>query len=155
MAGKTPKCQHCHKAFLPVRSGMKYCCTACRQAAYRARQRATQKPKKPTRPTRLARPALPLVVGTCLYCGGQFWAENRRQRFCRTSCRSLYARAARAALPDALTAFYGIPTHKAEDMIDALGMKRVRVMIEQAGYVYHHPTRHWWKVERKAKRRAA
>lgn len=155
MAGKTPKCNHCKRAFLPTRKGMKYCCIACRQAAYRDRQRAAKKPKK-TRPTR--RPDPPLAVGTCLHCGGQFWAENHRQQFCRTSCRSLYARAARVALPDALTAFYGIPTYKAHDMIDALGMKRVRSIIEQAGYQYDHLTRHWWKIERgraRSKARAA
>lgn len=154
MSRKTPKCKHCHKAFTPARGGTKYCSTACRQAAYRARLKRQQQPPSLSASSSEAA----LVVATCANCGGSFWAKNKRQQFCTVSCRSLYSKAARAALPAALGAFYGIPEGKALDMIDALGMKRVRSIIEQAGYQYDHAARRWWNVDRSlasAKGRAA
>lgn len=66
-----------------------------------------------------------------------------RQQFCTVSCRSLYSKAARAALPAALGSFYGIPEGKALDMLESLGMKRVRTVLEAAGYVYIHSRRCW------------
>lgn len=140
MSRKTPKCKHCHKAFTPARGGTQYCSTACRQAAYRTRKKRQQKPPVSSAPSSSE---AALVVATCANCGGSFWAKNKRQQFCTVSCRSLYSKAARAALPAALGAFYGIPEGKALDMLEALGMKRMRAALEAAGYAYIHTARRW------------
>jgi hypothetical protein len=132
------KCKNpsCRKAYQPTRDTQLYCSAKCRQAAYRRRKHRSIGKHTPA-------PEKPLLVGFCAHCGGSFWAERSRARFCSTSCRTLYHRALKAALPGALEVAYGIPTEKAHDLIETQPMKQVRGLLTDRGYAYSHPVRAW------------
>jgi len=129
------KCGNCKRTYEKAKFDQKYCSHRCRQAAYRKRHRARyMKGREVT-------PAIPTI---CEHCTGTFWAKTRRARFCSTSCRTLYHRALRAAIPPALATIYGIPTEKAADLLDTQELRKLRGFLEQSGYRYQHQERAWF-----------
>lgn len=138
MNQKAHKCRHCKKAFTPTKIDQKFCTHRCRQAAYRKRIAKGRKEKSP---------ALPAIPATCLYCGGGFWAKTERAVFCSTSCRTLYHRALKAAVPTALHVMSGVPLETAGDLIETMPIKRLRRLLVDAGFVYQHEVRMWVRVK--------
>ena len=85
----------------------------------------------------------PLLVAFCEHCNGSFWAQRGRARFCSTSCRTLYHRALKEAIPQAIMALYGLPEEKAIDIVETQPIGQVRELLEAAGYIYQHQERRW------------
>jgi len=135
---KATKCKYCRRAYVQTKVDQKYCSAKCRQAAYRRR-----KPQGMGK-TSLT-PEKPLLVAFCEHCGGSFWAQRGRARFCSTSCRTLYHRALKAAIPEALEAAYGIPREKALDILETQSLKQVRGLLRDSGFLYKHEARAWVK----------
>jgi hypothetical protein len=130
------KNKNCRKAYQPTRDSQLYCSAKCRQAAYRRRK---QRQIGTTRPT----VEKPLLVALCEHCSGSFWAQRGRARFCSTSCRTLYHRALKAAIPQAVMKLYGLPEEKAIDIVETQPIGKVRQILEAAGYTYQHQQRAW------------
>jgi hypothetical protein len=132
------KCKNksCRKAYQPTRDTQLYCSAKCRQAAYRQR---VQRQMGKTRPAA----EKPLLVAFCEHCNGSFWAQRGRARFCSTSCRTIYHKALKAAIPQAIMALYGIPEEKAIDIVETQPIGKVRQLLQAAGYTYQHQRRAW------------
>src|SRR5262245_50018707 len=134
------KCLSCRKSIADMREGQKYCSNACRQAAYRKRKAQAQPAKKQA----VERDLFPaLVPTTCDHCKGTFWAKMERARFCSTSCRSLYHRSLKAALPHALATAYGLPQNTIQHLIKTEPVRDLQTWLSDSGYVYSHPQRSW------------
>jgi hypothetical protein len=132
------KCKNkaCRKAYQPTRDTQLYCSAKCRQAAYRRRkQRGIGKTSQVLEK--------PLLVAFCEHCSGSFWAQRGRARFCSTSCRTLYHRALKDAIPQAIMALYGLPEEKAIDIMETQPIGKVRELLQAAGYTYYHVCRKW------------
>ncbi len=128
------KCDHCKKAFTPIKIDQKYCGHRCRQAAYRKRKVKEQKRKLADRRS---------IPAVCSYCQGTFWAKTERAVFCSTSCRTLYHRALKASLPHVLMNAYGMPEEKAYDIVETQPVGKLRTLLEASGYIYAHQARQW------------
>jgi hypothetical protein len=55
----------------------------------------------------------------------------------------LYHRALKAAIPPALCNLYGLPFYKALDLIETQAIGKLRSLLEQQGWTYHHELRCW------------
>jgi hypothetical protein len=130
------KCDHCRRGFIPTKIDQKYCSSKCRQAAYRKRKQ-TQTARE------LKKETQPLLIAICWHCEGTFWAKTQRALFCSTSCRTLYHRALKAALPYALMSLYGLPETKAYDIVETQPIRKLRSLLDGAGYAYCHSERRW------------
>ena len=129
------KCDCCRKAYRPVKIDQKYCSPACRQKAYRQRQKAGKKPAQ--RRERL------LHQQTCNHCTGSFLTSAHNAKFCSTSCRTLHHRAMKKAIAPALVNVIGLPEVAALDQIETQQTRRLRRILEQRGMVYQHQRREW------------
>jgi predicted nucleic acid-binding Zn ribbon protein len=129
------KCPSCRAAFPPAKPDQVYCSARCRQAAYRKRKQAAALPHTRETP--------PLLILPCKQCGGNFWAQRARACFCSTSCRTLYHRALKAAIPAALSSLFRLPYEKAIDLVETQPIGKLRRVLEGAGCVYDHETRRW------------
>lgn len=130
------KCKQCKKAFQPRKIDQLYCSHKCRQAAYRKRQDSSKRQKQSnTTPA-----SIPTICG---HCGGSFWAKRSRAQFCSTSCRTLYHRALRAAIPDAIGLVYGLPEEKAQDILETQPIGEIRMLLQVSGFSYSHAQRRW------------
>jgi hypothetical protein len=56
--------------------------------------------------------------------------------FCSTSCRTLYHRALRLALSDAIHLVYGLPVEKAQDVLETQPIGKIRAVLQASGYSY-------------------
>ena len=130
------KCKQCKRAYQASKIDQKYCSPRCRQAAYRKRLARSEKAKKPV----TVAPAIPT---TCPHCSGTFWAKTGRAVFCSTSCRTLYHRALKAAIPEVLISAYGLPEQKAFDLVEAQSIHKLRALLQTSGYSYTHSARRW------------
>ncbi len=135
------KCDNCKKAFQPTKIDQKYCSARCRQAAYRKRKQAEARRNTKGKER-------PLSPATCKHCDGAFWARTERAVFCSTSCRTLYHRALKTAIPEALALFYGVPQEKAIDVLETQPVGKIRQLLEDAGFIYVHDMRQWRFAER-------
>jgi len=131
------KCPSCKRAFKKAKFDQIYCSHRCRQVAYRKRHQARRMRQSE------ASAAIPT---TCDHCNGSFWAKTRRGRFCSTSCRTLYHKALRTAMPQAIMMLYGLPEEKAFDVVETQPIGKLRQLLEAAGYTYQHHERQWMQV---------
>jgi hypothetical protein len=138
MNNRAHKCQTCKKAFQPTKISQVYCSAKCRQAGYRVRRRKKAKIGG-------SRREATLFVTICEHCSGSFWTKRERSRFCSTSCRTLYHRAMKAAIPRALMEAYNIPQEKAFDIVETQAIRQVKQLLDRAGYIYCHSCRIWIK----------
>lgn len=136
MDTKAHKCPSCKNTYKATKISQIYCSAKCRQAAYRKRKRQQTK-------TRRSREEKPLYVPTCEHCGGTFWAKRQKARFCSTSCRTMYHRALRVAIPDALRAAFGLSPVQAADLVETQPIGRIRSILVNSGFVYEHRQRMW------------
>lgn len=134
MDTRAHKCPSCKKAYQAIKVSQIYCSAKCRQAAYRKRK--TEQPYRRQKEH-------PAIVLICNHCSGTFWAKRKTAWFCSTSCRTLYHRALRAAIPQALTEAYGLPGQKAADLIETQQISHLKRLLECAGYTYKHTERQW------------
>jgi len=141
MDTKAHKCPSSKKAYTATKISQIYCSARCRQAAYQKRKQQKARPRR-NRGEQLA------VALTCDYCNGTFWAKGGTARFCSTSCRTLYHRALRAAIPHALSAAYGVPPQKAADMVETQPIQKIRGLLQAAGYASRHQQREWIRNNR-------
>ena len=133
------KCGNCKRAFIPTKIDQKYCSHKCRQSAYRKRVTQSKRAVKSSIETSL-------VPAICLHCHGSFEAKTRRGVFCSTSCRTLYHRALKASIPNALMALYNVPADKAADIVETQPLRKLRQLLESAAYIYNHSEREWIRV---------
>jgi len=136
MNRRAKKCKACKQTYTPSKIDQKYCTHRCRQAAYRKRKMVGARRK----PVSQERPLVPVI---CHHCNGTFWAKSRKAKFCSTSCRTLYHRALKAAIPDAIHLVYGLPRDKVLDVIETQPIGKIRAVLETAGLRYHHQKRVW------------
>lgn len=132
------KCNNrtCRKSYQPIRDSQKFCSAKCRQAVYRRRKLRRMGYTRPA-------PEKPLLVAFCEHCNGSFWAQRGRARFCSTSCRTLYHRALKDAIPQAIMRLYGLPEDRALDILETQSIGKIRAVLEAAGYRYQHQERRW------------
>jgi len=127
----TPRCACCKRKFTPKRTDARYCSAACRQRAYRRRQRARRRGLSSPPAAR---------VNLCQHCGAGFWATAPGQRYCSPSCRQLAYRARRRQVEAALVAA-GVPAGLAADTVERFGLARVRAALAAGGDGRGHTTR--------------
>jgi hypothetical protein len=137
---KSCKCQHCRKAFQPVKSSQRHCSNACRQAAYRRRK---NQPLEARRRAKKGAGERALIPTTCAHCGGRFWARRRSAVYCSTSCRTLAHRARRQAAVEALAALHHLPQDQVNDLADLYGTKRLTGILKAQGWQYDPHIRRW------------
>lgn len=140
---RLPKCKYCRQPFEPVKIDQKFCSHRCRQAAYRKRRNRAKRPVRPAWRQGRRAGERTVIPTTCLHCNGSFWAKSKKAKFCSTSCRTLYHRALKTAIPDAISMLYGLPEAKAWDVIETQPIGNIRRLLEGAGYRYIHHERRW------------
>ena len=72
-----------------------------------------------------------------------FLAQRERAEFCSTSCRSLYHRALKTAMPEALAAAFAMPMDRAVEVLETQPVGKLRKLLNDVGYVYYYPWRRW------------
>ena len=119
------RCAVCGESMAGRTRRARYCSAACRQVAYRRRQRghnqSTQ--KRSGRRQLLATPA------RCAHCGGSYWRQHARQRYCAPTCRKSAYKARRADLAAELAHHTGCAAEHAQDVIEAAGMPYARDLL--------------------------
>lgn len=135
MAKPVKKCKHCKKSYRGT-STSKFCGNRCRQADYRCR-------KNPDLKTRTRSSEKATLVITCNHCGKGFWAKTSVACYCSASCRVRAYRVRRETAIITLALHTGLPSYKANDVVDTFGLKHVASLLKRYGYKYNSLKRVW------------
>ncbi len=131
------KCACCRADYLPTRHVQKYCTTACRQRAYRARHKPRRRAVKSAE-----RVLYPTV---CEHCRKAYWRADTGQarRYCSATCRTMASRARRNATIAAVSGWLGVSGDSAAETLEAYGARRVNALLVSAGFTYDTRARCW------------
>lgn len=131
------KCKCCKQPFKPSKRGAVYCSAACRKRAW-ARTNAKKRARQP-------RADEGLEIAMCAHCQRPYWrAVNRQQQqYCKPGCRTLAARARRAAGEVALAGLLNMSIEKARDCSESWGMIKLARLLAENGLVYDAASRSW------------
>lgn len=78
----------------------------------------------------------------CAHCGAKFWARPG-QTFCGHSCRTLNHRIKRELAPVVLVAQFGMPLHKAEEVVESETLKPISRLLGRFGWKWDARTKEW------------
>lgn len=131
------KCKCCKQPFTPSKRGALYCSAACRKRAW-ARSNAKKRARQP-------RADEGLEIAMCAHCQRPYWREagKAQQLYCKPGCRTLAARARRAAAEIALAGLLNMSIEKARDCSESWGMIKLARLLAENGLVYDAASRAW------------
>lgn len=117
----------CGLSFITTLPNQKYIDNSHRQRAYRHRQNETTSTTK-----------------SCLWCGSSSNMPKAKQaKFCCASHRTMSYRKQRKMMLKAFAQFSRVDMDTAHDIADRVGSKKMRLVLEDAGYQYDYQNRVW------------
>lgn len=124
------KCQcGCGLSFITTLQNQKYIDNSHRQRAYRNRKvDKTGHIKK-----------------TCLWCGSSSMPSAKTAKFCCASHRTMSYRKQKTAMIKTFALFSGVSLEDAHEIVDRVGAKKMRLVLEDANYSYDYQNRVWRK----------
>lgn len=126
-------CAQCDRAYTRYSPRGKYCSTACKQAAYRARKAGDVTPK--TKKSKVA-PYEKYKARPCPRCGKYFTAKSAKKTFCSDSCKVMSNRKKQERTIASMGLLKNIEYGQAYVYVDEIGWKAAYAELEQNGLIW-------------------